>query len=398
MSVVVQCSKNRPIRAAGGGATVAGLLVTELSRRGIPTLGLFGLSIFDPTRNPIFDDYSPRLTELMFSNLRQFYYRPAHLVAYLRYLRDILYFALLRSKYTRLSNTRVLHAHDTYSACALFPSKFAKDALKILTIHSKGDLVAELLRIYPYIRNTSLESQLKLYDTIAIHAANIVVFPSHSALSLYKKSRPDLSSVIDQRSVIIHNGVEDLYPQFASKPKNDHNYLINIAQHVPEKGVDITIEALALLKSSYSRQVQLVNLGSYTPLTPYLQKKSKSLGVDHNITWLGTVPHHEALRLLHGAQIYITTPRHTVFDLATLEAMSLAIPIVATPVPGNVEALGESYQFFASTPQEIAEKIATLLSDRKLRIDVGSMLRERYLQMFTVNAMCDRHMAVYNLR
>jgi glycosyltransferase involved in cell wall biosynthesis len=108
----------------------------------------------------------------------------------------------------------------------------------------------------------------------------------------------------------------------------------NIAFDAPFKGVDVLVDAFSRL-SSRNKQVHLVQLG-VDPEHSVLSQRL--MGGTERIHWLGI--RDDAADYLPAVDIYVQPSRYGEgLPLAIMEAMSLGIPVIATSVAGNSEAV-----------------------------------------------------------
>lgn len=252
--------------------------------------------------------------------------------------------------------------------------------------HSKGGMHTEYLALHG-------SEDLRYRTTKAlvhgsVERADWVVFPSLGAATLYEQSNPTLK--IAEKIKIVYNGVKDpLSAKTASTAGGPAQELIvcNVANHVPEKAIDFTIEGIALWqsRSSSGRPIRLVNCGGFSAETKRLRELASKTGV--NAEFLGTVPRATVLEMIAKADVFALTPSVAVFDLALLEAMALNRPIISTPVGGNREALGVAYRGYAKDPQEFAQKLDLVLKDKEFAAELQTQNRERFVRKFRSESM-----------
>ena len=88
-----------------------------------------------------------------------------------------------------------------------------------------------------------------------------------------------------------------------------------------------------------------------------------------NLTFPGLVTGEEKLSLLSRASIFILPSYHENLPVAILEAMSMGLPIIATPIAGVPELLEDGKNGFLIQPGDylaLAERIIELTQDPKL--------------------------------
>lgn len=259
----------------------------------------------------------------------------------------------------------------------------------IHTEHSKGGMHTEHLALR---RHKDLQYRLlKTLCDKAIKRADSIVFPSRSASELYASHNPHIDFL--DKSVIVYNGVQDPCnggPLSVPEPEaNKAITIFNIAQHVPEKGLDLLLRGLGLWKqrTSFKRPLRLLNCGGATAETPKLIELARTLKIESMCEFAGWKERSQVLAHLESAEVFALTPTVAVFDLALLEAMALARPVLSTPVGGNLEALGEHYAGYVKTPEQIAEKLDMILTDPGFALALSTGNRSRFLEHFQLRSM-----------
>jgi len=97
--------------------------------------------------------------------------------------------------------------------------------------------------------------------------------------------------------------------------------------------------------------------------------------------------------LLAASDIGVLVSTHEGLPNAVLEYMACGLPVVATDIPGNREALGANAQGLlcpAGHPQALGSILRELISNPELRQVVGCRNRCRAAAEFSVQAMCER--------
>ena len=216
-----------------------------------------------------------------------------------------------------------------------------------------------------------------------------VVFPSRGALNLFTEKNPGLKDEAEIKAAILYNGVSACE---APPPRSQQGPLkiVSVAHHVREKGLDMMLDSLRLATDA-GVEWSMVNYGQQSPLTPELVAQAEKLGIGTRITHAGLQPQAVVRQQLGEADIFLHTPVIVVFDLSLLEAMMHAVPVVTVPLEGNREALGEDYPLYATTPGEVAERLAWISSHRAEAAKIGEGLRQRALQLFTSDAMVNHY-------
>lgn len=297
----------------------------------------------------------------------------------------------------------VIHAHDFEAALIAEPFARAFKKPLILTNHYKGSLYREAIYpSFPYFRTPLWRRYFQKREMKAITVVDVLTFPSESARDLLVHDYPELKDVILNKSDVIYTGIPDptivLQTGLASiEDDGDPNLgltVVNVANHIPDKGIDIALFIFRDLIRLTSIDLRFVNYGMPGPETYRLRKLAHELGIAEKVSFKGVLPHSKLLRVLHKAFVILHTPRKVVFDLVLLEAMALGTPVIATAVKGNKEALGETYPLLIplDNPTIDHNQIKLLEQGKNL---IGAILRSRYEEKFKMEVMAKSYLALW---
>ncbi len=147
-----------------------------------------------------------------------------------------------------------------------------------------------------------------------------------------------LGQGIENRSSTILNGLD---PSFEpSELRFDPPVLFCAARLVPEKGLDIAIAALALVREQFpTARLRLAGEG---PLRPELERQAAVLGVADSTEFLGARSPDEIATLVDSATVVLVPSRLEGFGLIALEGMLGLRPVVAARTGGLPEVLGRA--------------------------------------------------------
>lgn len=156
----------------------------------------------------------------------------------------------------------------------------------------------------------------------------------------------------------------------------------NIAFDAPFKGVAVLLEALQSVRAAQG-DVFLIQVG-IDPDTSLLPRSAEELGIDQYVRWAGI--RDAGWRLLQAADIYVQPSRFGEgLPLAIMEAMALGLPVVATHVAGNAEAVVDGVTGVLVKPNDVAglaEGLVTAIQSPDCWDAWGNAGRERYQQVF----------------
>jgi glycosyltransferase involved in cell wall biosynthesis len=159
------------------------------------------------------------------------------------------------------------------------------------------------------------------------------------------------------------------------------------------KGVEELIDAAALVLQEHSNCF-FIHVGE-GELRPQVEAKVSALRISDRILFPGR--RSDVPRLLSACDLAVLSSRAEGFSNAILEYMAAGLPVVATDVGGNREALGNDSGFLvpARNPQALAQAISQLVADRNLRVTIGEAAAHRARTLFSTEQSIERLVEYY---
>jgi glycosyltransferase involved in cell wall biosynthesis len=162
----------------------------------------------------------------------------------------------------------------------------------------------------------------------------------------------------------------------------------------PGKGLETLIAATPHVVASHpDARVAIVGEG---PDLAKLRAQAVALGVADAIHFLG--PSQRPLQLLRAMDVFVHPSWAESFPYVILEAMSLALPIVASDVGGISEALVDGDSGLLVAPRDeraLARSLVSLLDDPARSRGLGAQALRRVALRFTQTEMVERLAALY---
>jgi glycosyltransferase involved in cell wall biosynthesis len=127
-----------------------------------------------------------------------------------------------------------------------------------------------------------------------------------------------------------------------------------------------------------------------------LSKMAADLGITDKVRFLGL--RDDIPKLLAASDLSVISSHEEGFSNVILESMAAGLPIVATNVGGNSEAVVDGVTGWLVAPKRpaaMAEKIIDLLQDPKKARSWGEQGRERVNKKFTIERMVQEHIKLY---
>ena len=183
--------------------------------------------------------------------------------------------------------------------------------------------------------------------------------------------------------VTVYNGVQ-LPETIVEVSSNDDQVTIGFSGSIVErKGIHTLIEAFRMALSHYP-QLRLLLAGPVLDERYFQQLCAKLNGMREQVSFLGFVA--DMPTFYRGLDIFVLPSQHEPFSRSLLEAMSYGLPVVASDIDGNLEAIEDGVSgrlFRVGNPQDLAEKLRRLVADRELRESLGQRARERVQECFS---------------
>lgn len=163
------------------------------------------------------------------------------------------------------------------------------------------------------------------------------------------------------------------------------------------KGHDIFIKAAALIQSqfpgiSFSIAGEVLEQDYFTEL----QTLVRGLNLSDHFHFVGGIT--DTQKHLAEADVFVLPSRSEGFCNAIVEAMAASLPVVATDVGGNAEAVRDGVTGLIIPPEDpaaLSAAVIRLLSDPLQATAMGIAGKSRAAEMFTTEAMMGRIVATY---
>jgi glycosyltransferase involved in cell wall biosynthesis len=285
----------------------------------------------------------------------------------------------------RAAGIRVVHSHGKGAG---FYGRLAARAAGVPAVHTFHGIHYRGYPVGVRLAYLGLERWLAAMSRVVIHVSESQAREAE-ALGLAPPGR----------TAVIVNGVDAgrlraLRPLSRAELGLEPGALVagTIARFDPVKGLDVLLDAFARLPAPDGRLL-IVGDG---PRARRLRTRTKELGIERRVVFGGFVP--EAARCLPALDLYVSASRGEGLPLSVLEAMASGVPIVATRVPGHIDAVEDGVTGLlvpVDDPAALASAMAALLADPARRATLGAAGRRRVEECFTVARMARELAALY---
>ncbi len=154
-----------------------------------------------------------------------------------------------------------------------------------------------------------------------------------------------------------------------------------IAFDAPFKGLDVLLDAFKQVAGR--SDVHLIVIG-VDPAKSALPAQAGRLGLTKRVHWAGV--RDEGWKILNSADFYVQPSRFGEgLPFAIMEAMAMHLPVVATRVAGNPEAVVDGETGYLTEPRDadsLARAIERMIEDRSRWEAMGDSGYSRFMQLF----------------
>ena len=185
----------------------------------------------------------------------------------------------------------------------------------------------------------------------------------------------------------------------------DAPWILFVGFFSADKRPDVLFHAWLRLVQSRPHAAALVFVGATqsayhevdTELAARIQSESASLGVSHLVHFAGEVPDVE--RYYRAADLFVMPSTREAFGMALVEAMSCALPVVATRIPGVTDTIVNDDATGRLVPggdvTAFSAAISALLADPARAAEMGRLARASVEQRFDVRVIRERWFELY---
>jgi len=175
---------------------------------------------------------------------------------------------------------------------------------------------------------------------------------------------------------IIHNMPEAINNVYYGKSWEGHNHntILFIGSIVQRKGLEVLIDAIALLKQKgHLFELNIIGNGKNQYIKK-LKKKADKLNIDDRINWVGFLNPDDILKYLLETAVYVLPTFMDNSPNTLFEAMTVGVPSIASAVGGIPSIARDSKAVILTKPGDskmLAEKIMQVCTNIPLKIKLS---------------------------
>ncbi len=161
-----------------------------------------------------------------------------------------------------------------------------------------------------------------------------------------------------------------------------------------QKGHEVLLRAVADVAEEWPQMMLLI--AGDGEERAHLERLADSLGLRKRVHFLGAMSNvREFLSVL---DVFVHPSHWEGLGIAVLEAMAMALPVVATNIEGLAEIIDNDKDGLLVSPNDpgaVARAIKALLRDREMGLRLGRAARERVADAFSLHAMIRNYERMY---
>jgi len=291
----------------------------------------------------------------------------------------------------------------------------AENSIDILLAHNRHtwDVATEVRKYFPEVsvymiahsldgkryNESDSERELKIRSNITFTEKLICTsdFVKEEHLKLIPEQK--------EKIIRIYNGVEVFRSQAYSLRKsirnsfgmNDDSILLGMVARLAKiKNQEFLIEAISDLIKTGEKSFKLLIIGD-GPEREHLLLKTRELAIDDYV--IIKENNFSINNYYEAFDIFVNCSLFESCSLAILEAMSHALPVIASDVGGNGEIVlndKTGFLFPLNNKKEFVEKLKMLLYDQKLRTKFGNNGRDNIIEKFDIQNTVQEYQWLFN--
>jgi glycosyltransferase involved in cell wall biosynthesis len=180
------------------------------------------------------------------------------------------------------------------------------------------------------------------------------------------------------------------YPIWVRPVGKDKFVWIAIGRLIPQKGYENLLHAFLMLKMKYIH-VELRILGEGS-LQSELEELIQKLNLKSDVKLEGNIP--LAWRHLYDANAFVLPSVSEGFSGSLVEALIAGIPLVASDIPMNLEAISpgkDAYFFRHNDYRDLYDKMDQLMNSYEVSCEVAKFMRRRAIDNYDIRKVANEY-------
>lgn len=178
--------------------------------------------------------------------------------------------------------------------------------------------------------------------------------------------------------------------------QDDDVIIVMLANFIPYKNHNLILNSIKELINKTTIQFKFLFIGQDRGIKKILVKSIDQLQISNRVCFIENVTNPNDL--IKVADISVICSLHEGFSNAILESMAMGLPVIASNVGGNPEAIKNNYNGFIfdlKKSYELTNYLLLLIEDNKLRKKLGLNSIKRVEEHFNIDYCVSQYLKIY---
>jgi len=228
------------------------------------------------------------------------------------------------------------------------------------------------------------------FKRILIKYNKIVVVSSYLAKKLIKYQSP-------QKPLIIPNGISKNIVRYSANQKWDNPTVIYASRMIQLKQPFLLLRSWKYVVQEIPN-AKLIMFGD-GPLLPKMKKWIKAESLTNYITLKGIQPNKKVWRNMAKSWLTVLPSKEEGFQIGLLESLGVGTPFISTKTGGAAEMTtntqGGVLIDINTTPEDLGQKIVSLLKDKNQLISMGNTARDKVRNLYSWETIARKFVSLH---
>ncbi len=216
-------------------------------------------------------------------------------------------------------NIDIIHAHVSYPAG--YFAYLLSDEFKIPYI------ITEHMSPFPF-------SGL-LKNNMLLHEVKVALDNSYYNVAVSQSLQKEMLEFDLKKPLVIPNFIDEEIYRYRDRIVNKDRYVfLTVGSLTPQKGIDLLIKAVALLKKEIDIQKLMFKIVGDGSCREAYAKLIKEFNLEECIVFLGRLEREAVLKEFQDCDAFVLPSRHESFGVVYIEALACGKPVIATRCGG----------------------------------------------------------------
>jgi glycosyltransferase involved in cell wall biosynthesis len=268
----------------------------------------------------------------------------------------------------------VINASEVLSAWLALKSIYTGKSRSVFITHN-NDTYCSGHGLTPYLNKRMLRTINTRYDITIATTKGVMEYLRTLSLNCHK---------------IIPEAIDST----EYKCRHEEGFILTAARLVPHKRVEDLIQAYSEMSDDIKEDLVIIGSG---PCEKSLKRYAASLNLKERIHFVPFLPKSKYREYLSNCSFFVLPSVAEAFGVVIIEAMASGKPVIARNIIGPRDIVAHDYNgFLFQTVSDLKKCMQILLSDKALRMKLGSNARNTVEEKFTFKKIAPEYLKLYD--